>query len=207
MYLFSAKMSSKPYYPFGKDGNVECQGCCKTYPISGGRDLQFDGQHALFGIRECTNVLSGATYDLKGKRFDPPLKELTDEVLNEWYFHHYNREDDEPFGYDIANPFAFPYIKYRSAKKELTAPSSVVDSTNKEAPMQRQTEEGDMTPLHHDDPTKIDRLGRKPFAKALAIRLRRVKEQNEKGKRFLFTFMDRGDQERLRCSIFWKKNL
>jgi hypothetical protein len=114
---FSIKLCPKPYYPYGKDGNVECKGCCKTYPLSGGRDLQFEQQHSLFGIRACSNVFSGARYDLEGKKFDPLLKQLTDEVLKEWYFKHYNEEDDMPFGHDVADPFSYPYIKYHSAKE------------------------------------------------------------------------------------------
>ena len=53
----------------------------KTYPLSGGRDLQFEQEHPLFGIRACSNVFSGAGYDLQGERFDPQLKRLTDPVL------------------------------------------------------------------------------------------------------------------------------
>jgi hypothetical protein len=79
--------------------------------------LQFEKQHSLFGIRACSNVYSGAPYDLQGKRFDPPLKQLTDEVLKEWYFNHYKKDDDMPFGHDVADPFSYPYIKYRSAKE------------------------------------------------------------------------------------------
>lgn len=71
---FSTKLCPKPYYPYGKDGNVKCEVCCMVYPLSGGRDLQFEQQHPLFGIRACSNVFSGARYDLEGKRFDPPLK-------------------------------------------------------------------------------------------------------------------------------------
>jgi hypothetical protein len=115
----STKMCPTPYYPFGKDGNVECTVCCKIYPLSGGRDLQFEQQHPRFGIRACSNVFSGAIYDLNGKIFDPQLKQLTDEVLKEWYCNHYNNRDDMPFGHDVADPFSCPYIKYRSAREEL----------------------------------------------------------------------------------------
>ena len=80
--------------------------------------MQFEQQHSLFGIRACSNVFSGARYDLEGKKFDPPLKQLTDEVLKEWYFKHYNEEDDMPFGHDVADPFSYPYIKYHSAKED-----------------------------------------------------------------------------------------
>jgi hypothetical protein len=53
------------------------------YPLGGGRDLQFEQQHSLFDIHACSNVFSGARYDLEGKKFDPPLKQLTYEVLKE----------------------------------------------------------------------------------------------------------------------------
>ncbi len=69
--VFQNSLSPKPDHPFGKDGSVECEGCCKTYPLSGGRDLQFEQEHPLFGIRACSNVFSGAGYDLQGNRFDP----------------------------------------------------------------------------------------------------------------------------------------
>lgn len=115
---FLTKLCPKPYYPYGKDGNVDCEGCCKVYPLSGGRDLQFEHQHPLFGIRACSNVFSGARSDLEEKRFDPPLKQLTDDVLTEWYFKHNNERVDMPFGHDIADPFSYPYIKYHSAKED-----------------------------------------------------------------------------------------
>jgi hypothetical protein len=113
---FSEKISPKPYYPFGEDGNVKYEGCCKIYPLNGD-DLQFEDHHPLFGIRACSNVFSGARYDLEGEKFHPSLKQLTDDVLNEWYFNHYNDEDDMPFGHDVADPFSYPYIKYHSAKQ------------------------------------------------------------------------------------------
>ncbi|HET7285781.1 MAG TPA: hypothetical protein VFI70_13945, partial [Nitrososphaeraceae archaeon] len=120
---FSEKTSSKPYYPFGKDdGSLKCEGCSEQYPLNGD-DLRFEDQHPLFGIRACSNVFSGASYDLQGKRFDPPLKRLTDDVLTEWYFKHYNDEDDMPFGHDVSDPFSYPYIKYHSAREALPKPN------------------------------------------------------------------------------------
>ena len=59
MKFTSQRRFPKPYYPFGKDGDVKCEGCCKIYPLDGD-DLQFEGQHPLFGIRACSNVFSGA---------------------------------------------------------------------------------------------------------------------------------------------------
>jgi hypothetical protein len=115
---FSVKLSPKPYYPFGNNGNVECTGCVKEYPLSGD-DLQFEQTHALFGIRACSNVFSGAGYDLEGHRFDPPLKRLTDKVLSGWYFKHYNHFDDMPFGHDVSDPFSYPYIKYTPVQEQL----------------------------------------------------------------------------------------
>ena len=74
--------------------------------------------HPLFGIRACSNVFSGAEEHLVGEIFNPALKELTDTVLEEWYYNHYIDEDDMPFGHDIANPFSYPYIKYYHPTKE-----------------------------------------------------------------------------------------
>lgn len=119
---FEVKMSPKEYYPFGKDGNVRYKGCSHKYPLEGGKDLQFNGLHPLFGIRICSNVFSGANYDLQGPTFNPPLRRLSDRVLTQWYFKHYNDKDDMPFGHDIADPFTYPHIKYRSAREELPRP-------------------------------------------------------------------------------------
>jgi hypothetical protein len=118
---FEVKMSPKEYYPFGKDGNVAYEGCSQKYPLEG-NDLQFDGLRPLFGIRACSNIFSGAGHDLQGEKFNPPLKRLTDRVLKQWYFKHYNDEDDMPFGHDVADPFTSPYIKYHCAKSDLLKP-------------------------------------------------------------------------------------
>jgi hypothetical protein len=50
------------------------------------------------------------------------LKRLTDRILTQWYFKHYNHEDDMPFRYDVADPFTYPHIKYRPAKSDLLNP-------------------------------------------------------------------------------------
>jgi hypothetical protein len=118
--FYSKKMSPAPYYPFGKDGNIECKGCSKNYPLSNKSDLKFRELHPVFGIRACSNVFSGNEHDLKGGIYDPPLINLDDIVLNDWYFNHFTQEDDMPFGHDIANPFSYPYIKYRCAREELS---------------------------------------------------------------------------------------
>ncbi|MDQ3838890.1 MAG: hypothetical protein M3297_06435 [Thermoproteota archaeon] len=94
---FEVKLSPKEYYPFGRNGSVIYEGCSKKYPLNTGKDLQFKGLHPLFGIRACLNVFSGARYDLQGRIFNPPLKRLTDRILTQWYFKHYNQEDDMPF--------------------------------------------------------------------------------------------------------------
>ena len=120
---FDVKMSPKEYYPFGKDGNVKYKGCSHQYPLKGGRDLKFKkDSHPLFGIRACSNVFSGADYDLQGAIFNPPLKRLSDRVLTQWYFRHYNHKEDMPFGHDVADPFTYPYIKYHCAREKLPVP-------------------------------------------------------------------------------------
>jgi hypothetical protein len=122
---FSENISKQPYYPFGGEGNIKYEGCASIYPLDGD-DLQFENQHPLFGIRACSNVLSGARYDLTGSRFDPPLKKLTDEVLTKWYFSHFANANEMPFGHDVADPFSFPYVKYRCAKE------AIINLTHKE---------------------------------------------------------------------------
>src|SRR5262245_37191776 len=115
-FHFEVNLSPKEYYPFGKNGDVKYTGCSRKYPLDTKRDLDFKEGHPLFGIRACSNVFSGAEYDLRGDIFTPPLKRLTDRILTQWYFKHNNHEDDMPFGHDVANPFTYPYIKYHSAK-------------------------------------------------------------------------------------------
>jgi hypothetical protein len=116
---FTSNLSPYPFYPFGKNGNVQYHVCASTYPLDGGKDLQFEDEfRPLFGIRACSNVFSGAQGDLDGHIFKPPLKRLTDRVLDEWYFHHFKNTDDMPFGHDIADPFTSPYIKFYKPSKE-----------------------------------------------------------------------------------------
>ena len=115
-----SNLAPYPSYPFGQDGNIQFHVCVSTYPLDTGEDLQFenDGHRPLFGIRACSNVFSGARGDLHGHRFNPPLKKLTDRVLNKWYLHHYNNNDDMPFGHDIADPFSSPHIKFHKPSRE-----------------------------------------------------------------------------------------
>ena len=116
----TTNLSPYPFYPFGKDGNLKYHGCVKTYPLDSGEDLRFEGNsnRPLFGIRACSNVFSGAQDDLHGHKFNPSLKRLTDKVLSKWYFNHYKRTNDMPFGHDIANPFSRPYIKFHKPSRE-----------------------------------------------------------------------------------------
>jgi hypothetical protein len=117
----TSKLSPHPFYPFGKNGNVQYHACVSTYPLDTRKDLQFEEEfRPLFGIRACSNIFSGAQGDLHGHRFKPPLKRLTDRVLDKWYFHHFKNRDDMPFGHDIADPFTSPYIKfYKPSKQEV----------------------------------------------------------------------------------------
>lgn len=115
----NGNLSPHPFYPFGQDGSLKCDECVSIYPLDTGDDLQFEGEyHPLFGIRACSNVFSGARGDLHGDRFNSPLKELTDDVLDEWYFHHIENSDDMPFGHDIADPFSSPYVKFHKPSRE-----------------------------------------------------------------------------------------
>lgn len=83
------QLSEFPYYPFADKGSREIRMCIKNYPLYG-NDLQFDGTHPKFAICECSHVYSGAREFLEGQPFNPPLRELHDNILNEWYFDHYN---------------------------------------------------------------------------------------------------------------------
>lgn len=115
----TANLSPYPVYPFGQDGDIKCHECISIYPLDTGEDLQFEGEHhPLFGIRACSNVFSGAQGDLHGYKFKPPLKKLTDRVLDKWYFRHFKSKDDMPFGHDIADPFSLPYIKFHKPSRE-----------------------------------------------------------------------------------------
>lgn len=118
--FFETTLSPEDYFPWGKDGTVKYRGCSQIYPLAGNKDLKFEKLRPRFGICECSNVFSGAEEHLAGDIFDPPLKELTDTILEEWYYNHYNNKDDMPFGHDIADPFSYPYIKYyRPSKAEV----------------------------------------------------------------------------------------
>jgi hypothetical protein len=113
----TVNLSPYPYYPFGTDGTVKYHGCIKTYPLTG-NDLQFEGKHhPVFGIRACSNVFSGAEGDLRGLKFRPRLKKLTDWILTRWYLHHYHDDNDMPFGHDISDPFSSPHIKFHKPTK------------------------------------------------------------------------------------------
>jgi hypothetical protein len=114
----STSLSPSPFYPFGSSGTEKIDVCYKTYPLSG-NDLRMDDTHPVFGIRSCSNVFSGANVSIHGPKLDPPIRELTDNVLDVWYNHHYEDEYDMPFGHDLANPFKFPYMRYRCAKESI----------------------------------------------------------------------------------------
>lgn len=117
-------LSPQPFYPYGENGNVKCKGCFKTYPLNGD-DLTFDKLRPKFGIRACSNVFSGAWYDLQRQVFDPDikkLKKLTDDVLHAWYYEHNTSPNDMPFGHDISDPFEMPYIKFHNAKGKQPKP-------------------------------------------------------------------------------------
>ncbi len=119
----ATQLSEFPYYPFANKGSRDIEVCVKNYPLDG-NDLEFEGTHPKFGIRECSHVYSGARDFLEGQPFSTTLRELDDNVLHEWYYDHYSTSDEMPFGHDIADPFTAPYIKYRDARPYLPKPSS-----------------------------------------------------------------------------------
>lgn len=118
----TGQLSEAPYYPFADKDSREITICVKNYSLYG-EDLQFENMHPKFAIAECSHVYSGASELLQGKPFDPPLRELDDEILDEWYFEHFKAQNEMPFGHDVADPFTEPYIKYRNARKYLPQPS------------------------------------------------------------------------------------
>ena len=117
-------ITKAPNYPFGKSGKSKTKVWFKSYPLKGSReDLTFrNNRRARFGIKNCSNVFSGAKNTLRGSLFNPPLRRLTDKVLDKWYFQHYKKQSDMPFGHDVASPFIFPFINYRDARPNLPRP-------------------------------------------------------------------------------------
>ncbi len=105
---FEFKTSPSPYYPFGGQEGVKSHVCIKKYPMVA--SVYFEDTRPLFGIISCSHVFSGADKDIKGHRLGIEIKQLDDEILQEWYNH--NGPGEEIFGHDISNPFEFPYIKY-----------------------------------------------------------------------------------------------
>jgi hypothetical protein len=43
--FFKTNLSPAPYYPFGKKGKVQYEGCSRKYPLERARDLQFKDTH------------------------------------------------------------------------------------------------------------------------------------------------------------------
>jgi hypothetical protein len=114
---YSFTTSPSPFYPFGGNYGQKAMNCVKKYPLAGA--IYFEKYRPLFGIYACYHIFSGAEDILKGKTLDIPLRQLNDDVLDEWYWNHYKSKDEEPFGHDISNPFEFPFIKYFDPKPLL----------------------------------------------------------------------------------------
>lgn len=111
------KTSPEPYYPFGGSEGRATKSCVKRYPLAGA--IYFDELRPLVGIVSCFNAFSGAEKDLYGPIFSVPLKRLTDDILVEWYYKHHYKDNEEPFGHDVSNPFDNPYIKYLNPRPYL----------------------------------------------------------------------------------------
>jgi hypothetical protein len=116
-YELRYKTSAEPFYPFGGSQGVSGSTCVKKYPIGGA--IYMNELHPILAITSCSHVFSGAEKDLRGDIIHMPMKRLDDQVLHEWYFEHYNDEEEEPFGHDVSNAFDFPYIKYCDPKPFL----------------------------------------------------------------------------------------
>lgn len=109
---FQYLTSPSPYYPFGGSEGRPFKTCVKKYPLSG--SIYFEETKPLFALTACSHVFSGAEASINGDRIKVDLRRLTDTIAEEWYGHF--GIDEEPFGHDISNPFAFPYIKYYNPK-------------------------------------------------------------------------------------------
>lgn len=114
---YSFTTSASPYYPFGGSNGIEGRNCNKRYPIAG--SIYFSGNSPMFAIASCFHAFSGAESLLKGERINILLKKLDDNTLTEWFKNHYRKQDEEPFGHDVSNPFEFPFIKYVDPKPIL----------------------------------------------------------------------------------------
>jgi hypothetical protein len=116
-------ITKSPFYPFGGNGTKKHTVWYKKYPLKGGKDLKFlYNRRPKFGIHNCSNVFSGAASALTKRRFDPPIRRLTDKVLEKWYFNNYKKLDDMPFGHDVASTFSFPFANYSDPRPKLPTP-------------------------------------------------------------------------------------
>ena len=120
-YQFRYKTSPAPSYPFGGQAGLIGSTCIKKYPISGA--IYLKDLHPMFGITSCSHVFSGAEKALHGRIMSLPINRLDDQILHEWYFEHYDDENEEPFGHDVSDPFTFPHIKYCDPKPVLRSQS------------------------------------------------------------------------------------
>ena len=117
-YEFPYKTSPAPSYPFGGSNGLNGSTCIRKYPLAG--TVYMKELQPLFGIASCSHVFSGAEKDLHGRVLSlQTLKRLDDKILHEWYFEHYKNVNEEPFGYDVSDPFDFPYIKYSNPKPNI----------------------------------------------------------------------------------------
>ncbi|HEY4699849.1 MAG TPA: hypothetical protein VIH27_05720, partial [Nitrososphaerales archaeon] len=110
--------SKKPYFPWGGSKGINNVAKIKRYPLR--TTVYFDNRKPMFMIAQCNHPFTGKidqTREVEGMNLNPPLKRLTDKVLQEWYYEHGKSDDEEQFGHDISNPFICPYIKYIPKEK------------------------------------------------------------------------------------------
>lgn len=95
--------SEEPIYP---NGLQKASTSFKEFSLE---ELVIDESKPSFAIIACYHAFTARRdyYDenVFVNRIEPPLRSLSDEVLDEWY-------KKKHFGHDVADPFGFPYLKF-----------------------------------------------------------------------------------------------
>ncbi len=95
--------SERPYYPLGRQGSTTA---FKEFSLA---KIRFEDNRPSFAVVTCYHAFT-ASSNLYGeevfkRRFNFELRQLNDDVLEEWY-------GKKNFGHDVADPFTLPYIKF-----------------------------------------------------------------------------------------------
>lgn len=98
------RTSPEPHYPYGEHTEEDM---FKAEPLT---RVSFKGTRLMIGLATCYHVYTTRKHYLTGQILDPPLKRLTDDILNKWY-------KEEHFGHDVSNPWKHPHIRFHSPPK------------------------------------------------------------------------------------------